>query len=77
MHTNCCDSLNACFADNECAGLNQCISRFCLNATTSTELTNCVMQNCPACDTQAAVTLFTAIQTCAGTYCVATDGGGC
>jgi hypothetical protein len=62
--------VNACFANNDCAGLNECLNDSC-SGVPEADIQQCVQTYCGACLTSGGVPLFNAIGTCAQSSCAA------
>jgi hypothetical protein len=63
---NCCNETSACMNDHDCSGFLECIVTFCVS---DPDINTCATTYCSACGTQAAITLFNGMGTCADTSC--------
>src|SRR5690606_37360247 len=64
MQSQCCNQVNACFADQNCAGLVECLSANCAGAS---DVAACAQQYCASCEP--GVTAFNQIASCLQAYC--------
>jgi len=69
LRSRCCTTINTCFADPVCVGLNQCLTDNCRGQANLNQCANQYCMHCLQAGTQASIDKFNEISTCAQAEC--------